>query len=378
MESAVPNNRVKGLKRIPPGIFPGIFYPFPDVRSFLYFWEVTMKKLIAMITLAAMMLTGCASHAGITATDTDSSASSTSDPAASAQASSDAAAPELTFTDDLGREVTLSAAPTRVACLLGSYADIWSLAGGTSIAAPDDAWDDYKLDMPANAVNLGGTKHLSLEAIVAAEPDFILASSNSKSHLEWQSTLESSGIPVAYFNVTGFEDYLNMLKICTDLLGTPENYEIYGAAVQGQIDEAISHSAARLETSAPPKILHMRIAASGMTVKNSKGNILGEIAADLGCINIADSDTTLLENLSMEHILVQDPDYILLVQQGDDTEAAQAALDQFIQENPTWQELSAVKNDRVLLLDKHLFSLKPNALWGESYEKLEQILSEAK
>ena len=338
-----------------------------------------MKKLIAMTVLAAMMLAGCASPAGEAATDAGSpAASASSAPSDPAAESSEAAAPKLTFTDDLGREVTLRAVPTRVACLLGSYADIWSLAGGTSIAAPDDAWDDYKLDMPADAVNLGGTKHLSLEAIVAAEPDFILASSNSKSHLEWQSTLESSGIPVAYFNVTGFADYLNMLKICTDVLGTPENYETYGAAVQGQIDEAISHSAARLETSEAPKILHMRIAASGLTVKNSRGNILGEIAADLGCVNIADSDTTLLENLSMEHILVQDPDYILLVQQGDDAEAAQAALDQFIQENPAWQELSAVKNDRVMLLDKHLFSLKPNAMWGESYEKLEQILSEAK
>lgn len=333
-----------------------------------------MKKIIVLVLLASLMLAGCGAPAAETTAPVESSASATS----VTEASTEAAAPKLTFTDDLGREVTLDAAPQRVACLLGSYADIWSLAGGVSIAAPDDAWEDYQLEMPTEAVNLGGTKHLSLEAILAAEPDFIIASSNSKSHLEWQSTLESSGIPVAYFHVTGFEDYLHMLKICTDLLGTPENYETYGTAVQAQIDQAIAHAETRLETAEAPKILHMRIAASGLKVKNSKDNILGEIAADLGCINIADSDATLLEDLSMEHILVQDPDYILLVQQGDDAEGAQAALDQFIRENPAWQELSAVKNDHVLILDKSLFSLKPNALWGQSYEDLEQIFSEAK
>lgn len=46
-----------------------------------------------------------------------------------------------TFTDDLGREVTVEN-PERVAALLGSYADIWYLAGGEVIASADDAWDD--------------------------------------------------------------------------------------------------------------------------------------------------------------------------------------------------------------------------------------------
>ena len=35
----------------------------------------------------------------------------------------------VTFTDGLGREVTVDR-PQRVACLIGSFADIWYLAGG--------------------------------------------------------------------------------------------------------------------------------------------------------------------------------------------------------------------------------------------------------
>ena len=326
-----------------------------------------MKKLLAILLLAALLLTGCGQAAAPEPTEAPSlPAESTAAPAAG---------PVLTFTDDLGREISLDAVPERTACLLGSYADLWTLAGGSCIAAPNDAWEDYQLEMPADAVDLGGAMRPSLEKLLAADPDFILASSNSKTHMEWKDTLEAAGIPVAFFKVTGYEDYLRLLKTCTDLLGTPERYEQYGAAVAAEINAAVQKAEEAVAAGAEvPSILHMRMAASGLRVKNSRGNVLGEMAAALGCENIADSDESLLENLSMEHILVQDPDFILLVQQGDDTEGAQAVLDAFIAENPAWQELSAVKNDRVLILDKRLFSLKPNALWGEAFTQLQQLL----
>ena len=68
----------------------------------------------------------------------------------------------FTFIDDLGREVTVSD-PQRVAALLGSFADVWYLAGGTVAASADDAWADFELPLPEDAVNLGMTKRLNLE-----------------------------------------------------------------------------------------------------------------------------------------------------------------------------------------------------------------------
>ena len=315
-----------------------------------------MKKRIALLLLAALLLTGCTAALP---------PESTAEPAASGG---------LTFTDDLGREISLGAVPRRTACLLGSFADLWTLAGGTCIASPNDAWDDYGLELPG-AADLGGVMHPSLEKLLAAEPDFILASASSKTHMEWKDTLEAAGIPVAYFRVSGYRDYLRMLKICTDLLGNSAAYETCGTAVEAEIDAAVAAAREAVAAGAEvPSILHMRMAASGLRVKNSRGNVLGEMAKELGCENIADSDDSLLENLSMEHILVQDPDFILLVQQGDDAAGARAVLDAFIAENPAWQSLSAVQNDRVLILDKRLFSLKPNALWGQAFTQLQQLL----
>ena len=108
--------------------------------------------------------------------------------------------------------------------------------------------------------------------------------------------------------------------------------------------------------------------------KNSKGNVMGELVYALGCENIADSDDSLLENLSLEHIVVEDPDYIFICQHGDDPDAIKAHMEEFIAENPAWSELTAVKEDRVYYMEKELYTLKPNDRWAEAYEKVEKIL----
>jgi len=261
----------------------------------------------------------------------------------------------------------------RVAALLGSYADIWLLAGGTVCAAADDAWDDFDLPLSEDTVNLGGTKDLSLEALLASAPTFVLASTNTPQHLEWESALQGAGITVAYFDVSSFDDYLRMLKTCTELTGNTACYEQYGAEVAAVVEEVTSHSRAAMAEDAAT-VLVLRASASSIRAKNSEGNVLGELLCDMGCINIADSDSNLLENLSVESIYLQDPDHIFIVQVGDDAAGMKENVNRFFAENPLWLELDAVKNDKVHYMDKRLFNLKPNAYWGESYIQLEEIL----
>lgn len=276
----------------------------------------------------------------------------------------------ITFADDLGRTVTVSS-PERVACLLGSFAQVWQLAGGEVIATADDAWDDLKLELPEDCVNLGNTKELSLELLLSAQPDLILASANTRQNLEWMETLEAAGISTAYFDVSDFDDYLSVLKLCTDITGRSDLYETHGLAVQQQI-QAVLEKAENRGTA--PKVLCMRASASMVTVKNSEDNVLGEMLKSLGCVNIADSDSSLLENLSLEKILEEDPDYIFIVQRGDDAEGMKAYVQAMMQENPAWQELTAVKEGRLYFMDKNLYNLKPNHRWGEAYNQLEEIL----
>ncbi|MBQ7083525.1 MAG: ABC transporter substrate-binding protein [Oscillospiraceae bacterium] len=283
----------------------------------------------------------------------------------------------MTVEDDLGRTVAVEP-PRRVAALLGSFADIWYLAGGEVIACADDAWEDFDLPLREDAVNLGMTKNLSLEKLLAAQPDLVLASCNTQLNLDWMETLEAAGIPTLYFDISDFNDYLRMLKTCTDITGRADLYEQNGLAVQAQIDDVLEKSRARLEGKEPPTVLNLRASATYLRAKNSRDNVLGEMLAALGCRNLADSEASLLENISIEVILQDPPDYIFFVQQGDDKEGIQKAIDAFLQENPALASLDAVKEGRVYVMDKSLYTLKPNDRWGEAYEKLEAILSDEK
>ena len=279
-----------------------------------------------------------------------------------------AAAPDAqegTFTDDLGREVTVEN-PQRVACLTASFADIWCAAGGaeTLAATTNATWTYFDLPIGDDVVNLGGSKTLDLEALAACGPDLVLASAGTDRNLELEETLKLLGLNIAYFSVNSFEDYLRMLEICTDLTGRSDLYEENGTAVAQRVDAALARA-----DGSEPSALYIRATGTACKVKNSEDCVLGDMLAALGCRNIADGGA--LESLSMEAILAEDPDHIFVVMQNAD---AQPILESTLLSDPAWQSLTAVQTGRYYVMDPALFNLKPNARWGEAYEILADIL----
>ena len=281
----------------------------------------------------------------------------------------------IAYTDALGREVSLPRNPERVAALLGSFADVWVLAGGELCAAAEDAWEDFGLT-PDSALNIGGAHSPSLELLISANPDFVIASASTASHVEMKDTLETMGISVAYFDVDNFDDYLHMLAVCTEMTGRKDLYEQNGLALQSQIETYKMRYAEADIPESERKILLLRAASSFVKAKGSSGTILGEMLADMGCINIADNDTSLLENLSVEAVIREQPYHIFVVTMGSNTAAAEKLLDNMLGENPAWRTLDAIKEGRLHVMDKTLFNLKPNARWAESYEILYEKLTE--
>lgn len=279
----------------------------------------------------------------------------------------------VSFTDALGRNITVMKNPEKVAALIGSFADVWLLSGGSVCATVDDAWDDFGLDIP-NAVHIGGAHSPGLELLLSAEPDFVIASASTSSNVEMKEVLENAGIVVAYFDVDNFEDYLSMLGICTDITGRNDLCELNGLKIKEQIDSIKSRVTNANLSEAERSVLLLRAASGFVKAKGSEGTILGEMLADLGCINIADSDNSLLETLSVESVIRQDPYRIFVVTMGKDTEKALENISRMMDENPAWKTLPAVLENRVHVMDRKLFNIKPNAKWAESYEKLSEIL----
>ena len=324
--------------------------------------EMKKGKRFLLAACGALLLAGCG--------NTVSEMEVTETAAATETEMSAATETAVTFTDDLGREVTVGR-PQRVVCLISSFADIWHLAGGVEqiVAATNATWTYFDLPLKEDVVNLGATKELNLEELIACEPDFILASCGTDRNVELEDSFEEMGMNVAYFSVNTFEDYLRMLKICTEITGCRENYETYGTAVQAQVEKALERP-----DGSSPSVLYVRATGSSCKVKNSEDSVLGEMLANLGCENIADQEESLLEQLSLEVILEKDPEYIFVVLQSADPRDAEKVLETTLLENPAWASLTAVQEGRYYVMDSSLYNLKPNGRWGEAYEKLADIL----
>ena len=316
------------------------------------------RHVLSSILLLSLLLSACGGPAA--------------PPAESQPVDVSSEAGKIAFTDALGQEFSIDP-PRRAVVMIGSFADVWVLAGGEDVlaATANDAWESYGLDLGEETANIGSPMKPSAELVLGAEPDLVIASSLSPSNLELQETFQRAGIPAAYFDVSSFQDYLDLLELFTRLTGRPENYETYGAAVQAQVDGAVDR---RSVYSFAPTVLTIQVSGSSVKVKNSRDNVLGPILADLGCVNIADRDGSLLEDLSLETILQADPDFIFAVYHGTDETAAQANLEESLLSNPAWASLGAVEGGRFHIMERRMYSLKPNALWGDAYEQLADIL----
>lgn len=314
-----------------------------------------MKRFLAIILLAAMiLLVGCS--------------------AGQKSGNSQQNENTVTFTDALNREITVAKNPKRTAALIGSFADVWQLSGGEVCAAVEDAWDDFGLDLP-DAVKLGGAHSPSFEALLSANPDFVIASASTAADVEMKDQLENAGITVAYFDVDNFDDYLKMLDVCTDITGRKDLYKQNGLDVKEKIEEIKADFSAQNLPENERSVLILRASSGFVKAKGSEGTILGEMLADLGCKNIADSDKSLLDNLSVESVIRSEPYRIFVVTMGNDTDAALDNLKRMIEENPAWGQLGAVKENRLHIMERRLFNIKPNAEWAVAYEKLAKILS---
>ena len=277
----------------------------------------------------------------------------------------------ISFVDSLGNQILLEQPPERVAALLGSYAEAWVLAGGEdSLAAVTlDAVEERGLKLEEDVHDLGQSHEPDLEGLLAAEPDLVLLSADLDGQLALKDSLAAAGITAAWFKVETFEDYLSMLQVFTGLTGREDLYRENGMQVQERIEEI----KAAVPEGEGPTVLLLRAFSSSVKAKNSD-NTAGVILRDLGCVNIADSETGLLEDLQMEAILTADPAHIFAVTMGSDTKKALDNLQALFESDPAWQELTAIREGNVHVLDKKLFHYKPNARWGESYEVLYDIL----
>ncbi len=310
-------------------------------------------KAAALLAVMCLLLSGCTAERA---------------PASAFSSVVSAAPTAVSVTDSNGDTLEIPAGSPKVVCLYGSYADAWLSAGGALAGVTEDAVKERELAV-GDAKIVGTVKEPNAEEIIALDPDWVVLSSDIAGQIDLRDVLENAGLACSYFRVDTFEDYAFMMKQFCQVTGRQELIEEKVERVSAQISDVIG----KAETAgSSPDVLLMRAFSTGVKAKTDD-ELAGAILKDLGAHNIADDHPSMLEDLSLEEVIVSDPDFIFVTTMGNEQKALDY-LDSQIEGNPAWQELSAVKDGRYVILPKDLFHYKPNSRWGESYEYLAKIL----
>ncbi|MDW5300467.1 MAG: ABC transporter substrate-binding protein [Sedimentibacter sp.] len=276
----------------------------------------------------------------------------------------------VTFTDFRDQEVTITKNPERVVVLQNSLLEIWDQAGGTVIGRVEES-EDKIIENAMSAEVVGAVGSPSMEKVLSLKPDLVIVASSYAAQKEMIPVLEQSGIEVIGLDNDLLEDYYKTVRLFTAITGREDLYENNVNEIQKGVDEIIS----KVPTDKNYKAVILFATAKSITVRDSN-TMVGEMLKDLNTVNISDaaSDVTDTKTFSMEKIIQEDPDFIFVQTMGSDLEKIKERLKTEALDNPAWASLTAVKEDRYIVLPKDLYLYKPNQRYPEAYEGLAKIL----
>jgi iron complex transport system substrate-binding protein len=314
-------------------------------------------NLVLLITLLpAVLLAACAP--ALTATETAPQATQApTDPTATAD-------PSIDLVDGLGRDVHLDAPAQRVISLAPSNTELLFAIGAGEQTVGRDAFSDYPAES-ANLTDIGDTfSGLNTEVIVSLEPDLVLAAEITPT--EQVQELEDLGLTVYWLaNPTTLEGLYENIAIVGELTGNEDAAEALAADLRARA-EAVAAALEDIEEQ--PTVFYE---LDGMDPANpwtaGDGTFIDLLIELAGGINIGEVMDSQYGQLSIEEILLQDPDVILL---GD---AAFGVTPELVAARAGWGDLSAVQNGQVYPFEDNLAS-RPGPRLVEGLEILAQLL----
>jgi iron complex transport system substrate-binding protein len=270
----------------------------------------------------------------------------------------------LVFTDGLGRTVTLANPAQRIISLAPSNIEIlYAIGAGTQVVGRDE-FTNYPQEA-ANLPSIGGSfGGYNAEAIVNLKPDLVLAAEINTP--EQVKTLEDLGLIVFY------------LSNPKDLLGMYENLLLV-ARMTGHLAET-----ANLVETLKARVAAVEEKLAGVTEKPSvfyeldstdanapytigPGTFMDLLIGMAGGTNIGSMLEGPWAQISLEELLVQDPDLIIL---GDSNYGVTI---ESVAARAGWADLSAVKEGRVYPFNDDLVS-RPGPRLVDGLEELAKLL----
>jgi iron complex transport system substrate-binding protein len=254
----------------------------------------------------------------------------------------DAVEDQPDLVDDLGQAHALGSPPTRIVSLIPSMTELVMTLGATDrLVGRTDFDDDARL---AALPSVGGGLDPSLEALVALEPDLVIAWPGGDQALA--THLGNMGIPMYAAEIQSLGD----LRRHTDQLG--HLLDTRGAA--HTFLRGLDSSLAQLDSATSgidrPTTLYVVWHDPPMTA--GPGTFLDEVMTLAGGRNVFGDAAIDWPQISMEEILARDPDALILpVKDVRDTTTIA-----WVYQTVGWKDLRAVREGRLLLVDTDLFN----------------------
>ncbi|WP_409228531.1 ABC transporter substrate-binding protein [Gudongella sp. SC589] len=323
--------------------------------------------LILLLLVVTITLAGCSAGADPAAGEAEAGSMSKADNVEDRYKIEDKGE-TVTFDDGRGERIELKKNPERVVVLMNSFVDIWVENGGEMVGMVEDP--NSVVPGTESVETVGRFGSISLEKVISLQPDLVILSSNSKSSTEMIQPLEDNGIPIMALTYEFKDDYFKISRLFALVNDRIDLYEKTAQNVEKDISEIIE----RVPDEDNPTVLILFATSKSVSARGSLST-LGEMLNDLKTVNIAERDTLMeTTQFSMEQVIAEDPDYILVQTMGSDMEAITERLVSEVESNPAWSELSAVKNKNYVILPKDLYTYKANSRYGEAYEGLAKIL----
>ena len=326
-----------------------------------------MLRKILILTLLLVLLAGCAPQATPTtvpvATEMPATEAPSTEMPVTGAPTEPAVQTELTVTDGLGREVTLSGLPQHIISLAPSNTEILFAIGAGDQVVGRDVLSDFP-EEAKEATDIGSAfEALNTELIVSLEPDLILAAEINTP--EQVKQLEDLGLTVYYLkNPLTLEEMYGNLELVAQLTGHADEAAALIESLKARVaavDEKIAPISSR-----PAVFYELDATDPSKPYTAGKGTFITQLIDRAGGYNIA-SDLEGYPQMSLEQVVAADPAFIIL---GD---ARYGVSPESIAQRPGWENLSAVKNGQVLPFNDDLVS-RPGPRLVDALEELAKLL----
>jgi iron complex transport system substrate-binding protein len=265
----------------------------------------------------------------------------------------------LTIRDDLDRSIQFVKAPTRVVSLAPSITEMLFALGLDREIVAVTQFCDYP--PPARLKQKVGYSNPSIEAIVALNPDLIIAPREFL-RADLLGKVEQLQFPLVVLSANSVTDITTHLAKLGAIFGRAARADAAITQVQQRIDSI------RRTTAGRPGVRVLYVLNSHPLITVGPGSFIHELIGLAGGINIAGNTATPYPRLNMEVVLREDPD--VLVFPVGKVESVPLNEQQVWQQ---WPALSAVKHGQLRHVPSDLLN-RPGPRIGDGLEALARAI----